>query len=97
MTVLDREPIVESQSNDFKTAKRDRNPVFREKVVDGQSMKVTLDLAFDPDPIVKEINSNYTASQRELMASKFHEIAAMIAPQKSSEKQASGAKVTEKE
>lgn len=80
LTVLNREPEVESQASDFKPVKPDRNPVFREKLVECESIKVSLDPTFDPDPIVKEIKSNYTASQRELMASKFREIAVMITP-----------------
>ncbi len=80
MNVLDREPMIDSQASEFKPVKPDRNPVFREKVVEGEMLHLVIEPSFDPDPIVTEIKSNYTASQRELLASKFQEIAYLITP-----------------
>ena len=80
--VLDREPMIDSQASEFKAAKRDKNPVFREakEAPAVENIEIAIDPYFDPDRIVKQIKSNYTASQRELMASKFQEIAILIQP-----------------
>lgn len=81
LNVLDRDggPI-ESQSKDFKPIKRDSNPVFRQKASQTTPISNIIESEYDPESIVKEIRTGYTLSQRELLASRFEELAALIRP-----------------
>lgn len=77
--VIVREETIDSQAADFKQAKPDRNPVFREKVK-STALNLEIEPSFDIDPIVRSIKSNYTAKERQLLASKFNEISVLIDP-----------------
>ena len=78
--ISNRQDVVHSRAKEFKQAKPDRNPVFQQRVADDQSIHLTIEPSFDIDPIVKAIKSNYTAKERELLASKFNEISVMVDP-----------------
>lgn len=86
MSLLQREQPVESQAEDFKPVKRDRAPVLRQPAgsrpptTAAPALNVELKPDFDLEPIVKDIKAHYTTRERELMASKFHEMSVLIAP-----------------
>lgn len=83
MNMLESEPDPAAdspQSKEFRPIKRDSNPVFRRKVTDATPISALTEEDYDPDSIVREIRSKYTLAQRELISSRFEEIAYLIKP-----------------